>query len=130
MTAAQHLRQEGMQQGIQQGKREGMQQGKREGMYTKSIEIARHMLSNMQLDIKTVSQATGLSTKTLKRLSEKQPWPQHSILRQQGMHIKSIEIAKINMLASHESKARIRQYTGLSWVEIEALIREQKQDSQ
>ena len=73
MTAAQHLRQEGMQQGIQQGKREGMQQGKREGMYTKSIEIARHMLSNMQLDIKTVSQATGLSTKTLKRLSEKQP---------------------------------------------------------
>jgi predicted transposase/invertase (TIGR01784 family) len=44
---------------------------------------------------------------------------------QQGMQVKSVEIAK-NMLHSNESKEKIQQFTGLSWVEIEALIREQE----
>ena len=44
---------------------------------------------------------------------------------QQGMQTKALDIAK-NMLHSHESKADIHQFTGLSWVEIEALIREQE----
>ena len=45
--------------------------------------------------------------------------------RQEGMHTKSLEIAK-NMLASNEPKEKVHQFTGLSWVEIEALIRAQE----
>ena len=48
---------------------------------------------------------------------------------QQGMQVKSVEIAKI-MLHSNESKEKIQQFTGLSWVEIEALIREQEEVKQ
>ena len=78
MTAAQHLRQEGrqegiqqgMRQGIQEGRQEGIQQGIQEGMHTNSLNIAKNMLSNMHLDMKTVSQATGLSMQELIRLQE------------------------------------------------------------
>ncbi|MHA7877659.1 MAG: hypothetical protein ACX93T_01895, partial [Bacteroidota bacterium] len=47
--------------------------------------------------------------------------------RQEGMEKRNIEIAR-NMLSSNESKEKIHQFTGLSWVEIEALIQEQKTD--
>ncbi len=63
ISIAQAIKQEGMQQGIQQG----MQQG----MHTKSLEIAKNMLSRMHLDMKTVSQATGLSEQELMKLQKK-----------------------------------------------------------
>ena len=45
--------------------------------------------------------------------------------RQEGMHTKALDIAK-NMLHSNEPKEKIHQFTGLSWIEIEQLIREQE----
>ncbi len=45
--------------------------------------------------------------------------------RQEGRYTKGLEIAK-NMLYANESKERIHQFTGLSRIEIEALIREQE----
>jgi predicted transposase/invertase (TIGR01784 family) len=62
MTAAQRLRQEGMQEGIQKGRQEGM--------YTKTLDIAKNMLSRLHLDMKTVSEATGLSEEELRQLQE------------------------------------------------------------
>ena len=62
MTAARQLEIKGEQRGEQRG----MQQG----MHTKSLEIAKHMLSHMHLDMKTVSQATGLSEAELMQLRE------------------------------------------------------------
>jgi predicted transposase YdaD len=44
---------------------------------------------------------------------------------QQGEHKKALHIAK-NMLSSNEPKEKIHQFTGLSWVEIEALLRKQE----
>ena len=49
--------------------------------------------------------------------------------RQEGAHNKALHIAK-NMLHSNEPKEKIHQFTGLSWVEIEALIREMVQEKQ
>jgi predicted transposase YdaD len=43
---------------------------------------------------------------------------------QQGMQQEKLHIAK-NMLHSNESKEKIHQFTGLSWVESEQLLREQ-----
>jgi predicted transposase/invertase (TIGR01784 family) len=62
MTAAQRLRQEGM--------RKGIQKGRQEGMYTKTLDIAKNMLSRLHLDRKTVSEATGLSEEELIQLQE------------------------------------------------------------
>ncbi|MHA7877925.1 MAG: transposase [Bacteroidota bacterium] len=45
---------------------------------------------------------------------------------QEGMQKEKLHIAR-NMLFSNETKEKIHQFTGLSWVEIEALIREQKE---
>jgi predicted transposase/invertase (TIGR01784 family) len=78
MTAAQQLRQEGIQkgrqegiqEGIQKGRQEGIQKGRQEGMYTKTLDIARNMLSKLHLDMKTVSEATGLSEEELMKLQE------------------------------------------------------------
>ena len=58
MTAAQYLRQEGMQQGIQQG------------MQTKALDIAKNLMSKLHLDIKSVKEATGLSEEELMKLQE------------------------------------------------------------
>jgi predicted transposase/invertase (TIGR01784 family) len=58
MTAAQQLRQEGIQEGI------------RAGMHAKALEIASNMLSNLHLDMKIVSAATGLSAEELMQLQE------------------------------------------------------------
>ena len=66
MTAAQQLEIIGEKRGIQKG----IQQGRQEGMHTNSLNIARNMLSNMHLDMETVSQATGLSRQELIRLQE------------------------------------------------------------
>ncbi len=57
-SIAQAIRQEGMQQGMQQG------------MHTKSLEIAKNMLSKLHLDIKAVKEATGLSEEELMKLQE------------------------------------------------------------
>ena len=65
MTAAQYLRQEGRQEGIQQG------------MHTKSLDIARNMLSYNEPKEK-IQQFTGLSEEELAQLkSEKTPQNQH-----------------------------------------------------
>jgi len=45
--------------------------------------------------------------------------------RQQGMQQEKLHIAK-NMLHSNESKEKIHQFTGLSWVEIEQLLQEER----
>jgi len=45
---------------------------------------------------------------------------------QRGMQQEKLHIAK-NMLSSNEPKENIHEFTGLSWVEIEALIREQEE---
>jgi predicted transposase/invertase (TIGR01784 family) len=66
MTAAQQLRQEG----IREGRQEGIQKGRQEGMYTKTLDIAKNMLSTLHLDMKTVSEATGLSEQELIKLQE------------------------------------------------------------
>jgi recombination-promoting nuclease RpnB len=58
MTAAQQLRQEGRKEGIQQG------------MHTKALDIAKNLLSNFHLDMKIISEATGLSEQELMRLQE------------------------------------------------------------
>jgi predicted transposase/invertase (TIGR01784 family) len=58
MTAAQQLRQEG----IREGRQEGMKQEK--------LHIARNMLSTLHLDMKTVSEVTGLSEEELMKLQE------------------------------------------------------------
>jgi predicted transposase/invertase (TIGR01784 family) len=70
MTAAQQLHQRGMQQGIQQGIQEGIQQGIQQGMQAEKLHIAKNLLSNFQLDMKIVSEATGLSEQELMRLQE------------------------------------------------------------
>jgi predicted transposase YdaD len=57
MTAAQQLRQEGRQQGIQKG----VQKGRQEEMYAKTLDIAKHMLSRLRLNIQIVSKVMGLS---------------------------------------------------------------------
>ena len=44
---------------------------------------------------------------------------------QKGIQRRNLEIAR-NMLFSNEPKEKIHEFTGLSWVEIEALIREQE----
>ena len=44
---------------------------------------------------------------------------------QQGMQTKALAIAK-NMLHYNESKEKIHQFTGLSWVEIEQLLQEER----
>ena len=56
----------GMQKGIQKGRQEGIQQGAR----NKALHIAKNMLSNLHLDMQTVSQATGLSQVELMKLQE------------------------------------------------------------
>jgi predicted transposase/invertase (TIGR01784 family) len=63
MTAAQQLHQ----RGIQQGRQEGMQQG----MHTKALDIAKNLLSSFHLDMKIVSEDTGLSEQELMQLQEK-----------------------------------------------------------
>jgi len=45
--------------------------------------------------------------------------------RKEGIQTRNVEIAR-NMLSSHEPKEKIHQFTGLSWVEIEQLIKEQE----
>jgi predicted transposase/invertase (TIGR01784 family) len=62
MTAAQQLHQQGIQQGRQEGRQEGMQAEK--------LHIAKNLLSNFHLDMKVVSEATGLSEQELMRLQE------------------------------------------------------------
>lgn len=58
-SIAQAIRQEGIQQGMQQG------------IQTRNLEIARNMLFELHLDVETVSKATGLTKKELKKLHQK-----------------------------------------------------------
>ncbi len=46
-------------------------------------------------------------------------------IRQEGMQQEKLHIAK-NMLHSNESKEKVHQFTGLSWVEIEQLLQEDR----
>ena len=59
----QEYEQRGMQKGIQQGIQQGMQE--------RNWEIAKNMLYKLHLDMKAVSEATGLSRAELIRLQEK-----------------------------------------------------------
>ena len=72
ISIAQAIKREGIQEGIQQGRQEGIQQGRQEGIQQGRQEgrqhVAKNMLSNMHLDMKTVSQATGLDARDLKKL--------------------------------------------------------------
>ena len=72
MTAAQQLRQEGIQQGIQQGMEQGIQQGMEQGIQQgirdRNLEIASNMLLQLHLDIDTVQKATSLSREELEEI--------------------------------------------------------------
>jgi len=63
-------REKGRKEGEEKGRKEGEEKGRKEGMHAKSLEIAKNMLSNMHLDMKTISQATGLSAEELMQLQE------------------------------------------------------------
>jgi predicted transposase/invertase (TIGR01784 family) len=73
MTAAQQLEQRGEQRGIQkgrqEGRQEGMQKGRQEGMYTKTLDIARNMLSK-GLAVNLIRELAGLSEEELRKLQE------------------------------------------------------------
>jgi hypothetical protein len=94
MTAAQQLRQEGVQQSMQ------------EGRHAKALDIAKEMLSELRLDMQTAAQQLGKK------------------YEQKGRQQEKLLIAK-KMLDAHESKEKVQQFTGLSWVEIEQLAREE-----
>ena len=64
LTTRQRIEKRGIEQGMQQG----IEVGKAEGIQARNLEIAKQMLSNMHLDIRTVSQATGLSIEKLEQL--------------------------------------------------------------
>jgi predicted transposase/invertase (TIGR01784 family) len=66
MTAAQQLEQ----RGIQKGRQEGIQEGRQEGMKQEKLHIAKNMLSTLHLDMKAVSEATGLNEEKLMKLQE------------------------------------------------------------
>ena len=57
----------GITEGIEQGKLEGIEQGIEQGEKKKSIEIARKLLSE-NIDINTISLATGLTTHEIEKL--------------------------------------------------------------
>ncbi|MHA7877924.1 MAG: hypothetical protein ACX93T_03330, partial [Bacteroidota bacterium] len=78
----------------------------------KVIEAITAIAPNKQEEIMTALQQ-------LEKRSE-----QRGIKR--GIQARNVEIAR-RMLLANETKEKIHQFTGLSWVEIEALIREQKE---
>lgn len=51
-------------------RQEGMQEGMQQGMQQEKLHVAKNMLSNLHLDMRTVSQATGLSKEELTKLQE------------------------------------------------------------
>jgi hypothetical protein len=95
-------RKEDIMTAAQQLQQEGMQQGK----HTKALDIARDMLSELHLDMQTAAQQLGKK------------------YEQKGRQQEKLLIAK-KMLNSYESKEKVKQFTGLSWVEIEQLAREE-----
>ena len=58
---------QGKKEGLEQGKKEGLEQGKKEGLKQEKIETARRM-KQMNLDIKVISEATGLTEKEIKEI--------------------------------------------------------------
>ena len=80
MTAAQQLRQEGiqqgmeqgiqqgMEQGIQQGMEQGIQQGMEQGIQQEKLEIAKNMLFQLHLGMDIVQKATSLSREELEQI--------------------------------------------------------------
>ncbi|MHA7878143.1 MAG: Rpn family recombination-promoting nuclease/putative transposase, partial [Bacteroidota bacterium] len=86
----------------------------------KVIEAITAIAPNKQEEIMTALQQ-------LEQRSE-QRGEQRGIKRgiQKGIQARNVEIAR-RMLLANETKEKIHQFTGLSWVEIEALIREQKE---
>ncbi len=44
------------------------QHPRQQGMETKALDIAKHLLSNLHLDMQAVQQATGLSQEELEKL--------------------------------------------------------------
>ncbi len=57
----------GLEQGLTQGLKQGMKQGLERGAHEKQIEIAKNLIK--KLDIKEVSEITGLSIEEVKKLS-------------------------------------------------------------
>ena len=82
------------------------QQLEQDGMYTKTLDIAKSMLSDLHLDMQTVAQQLG----------EKYD--------QKGRQKEKLIIAKM-MLDAHEPKEKVHQFTGLSWIEIEQLLQKE-----
>ena len=58
---------EGIAQGMQIGRNEGMQIGRNEGKYERNIEVAKNLLAQ-NIDIKTISVATGLTVDEINKL--------------------------------------------------------------
>jgi hypothetical protein len=83
------------------------QQLRQESTHTEALDIAKEMLSELHLDMQTVAQQLGKK------------------YEQKGRQQEKLYIAK-KMLDAHESKEKVHQFTDLSWVEIEALVRGEK----
>ena len=69
-TAIETWKDEGRKEGIEEGRKDGIEKGRKEGFtkgeIKKQIEIAKNLLD--VLDIKTISNKTGLSIEEIKKL--------------------------------------------------------------
>jgi len=57
----------GLKEGIKEGKEIGIKEGKAEGITESKLEIAKNMLKK-EMDMKTISEITGLSIKEIETL--------------------------------------------------------------
>ena len=123
MTAAQYLRQEGMQQGIQQGMQQGMQRGIQQGMQQgRQQGIQQGMQQGIQQGMQQGRQQ-GIQQGRQQGI---QQGMQQGMQRgmQQGMHTKSLEIAK-NMLYQGFAFNTIQEIAGISADELKQIEIEQ-----
>ena len=62
-----YSREEGLAQGMEKGRQEGLAEGKQEGRTERDTEVVLNMLKK-KLDIKLVSEVTGLPIREIKKL--------------------------------------------------------------
>ena len=108
MTAAQQLGREYEKKGLKEGKEKGLKEGKERGLKEGK---ERGLKEGKERGLKE-GKERGLKEGKERGLKE-------------GIQQEKWQIAK-HMLEFNESKEKIHQFTGLGWVEIEALMREQE----
>jgi predicted transposase/invertase (TIGR01784 family) len=68
MSAAEKLKREWLEEGMEIGKEKGRGEGMEKGIFTKAIAVAKNMLFKLKLDIDTVQQATELPRAELEKI--------------------------------------------------------------